>query len=463
MVAFLLRYVQGKNVVGHGISGQVVMARQRITGTVHALKHIALDPQEGDNGSSVADVQNEVAILKRVGGSHPNIVALHDHCIDIASKKAVIALSAGDFSLEEFWRRRQGIFPQALTLLLTLGMFSGLSHLHGLGVLHRDLKPSNILVYVSDNGDAGLMLCDFGQARRVGTPSLTPGRQAVVYRCPEMILGEDTAKYSYPIDVWSAGVIFAEMLTGQRCFCEVTEIGVLHAMFRMLGTPSEQDWPGCTSLPGWKATFPQHRPRLLDSRDAAGSPLPPATLDLVQECLRYCPATRITALGAFGHTCFENVRCQGRAAEPPPLKAEAEPRTSMQALAHLAVTAPSSASSGVPQTGGPEGVDTDTCICSGNCGRRHKVACQERRQQGQQLCELCRCAAPSCSKASIYPIKFCLQHFGKIGLCGPFKAMTLTRNITKSMIPIDVAAFLKDSRHANLKTWGLCMLVRVRR
>jgi serine/threonine protein kinase len=81
------------------------------------------------------------------------------------------------------------------------------------------------------------MLCDFGQARQVGTEPLTPGRQAVVYRCPEMILGEEHAQYSYPIDMWSAGVIFTEMLTGQHCFREACEIGVLHAIFRDDGNP----------------------------------------------------------------------------------------------------------------------------------------------------------------------------------------------------------------------------------
>jgi len=61
-----------------------------------------------------------------------------------------------------------------------------------------------------------VLICDFGQSQRTGLRPLTPGRQAVVYRCLEIILGEAEADYSFPINVWAAGTIFAEMLCGQQ-------------------------------------------------------------------------------------------------------------------------------------------------------------------------------------------------------------------------------------------------------
>ncbi len=55
-------------------------------------------------------------------------------------------------------------------------------------------------------------------------------------------------EYSTAIDMWSLGCIMAELLTKQVLFSEQGEIPQLHKIFGLLGTPSEDNWPGVKKL-----------------------------------------------------------------------------------------------------------------------------------------------------------------------------------------------------------------------
>ena len=73
------------------------------------------------------------------------------------------------------------------------------------------------------------------------------------YRAPEILLGSQ--KYSCPIDIWSLGTIFAEMINKKPLFQGDSEIDQLFRIFRVLTTPTEETWPGVTSLPDFKVSF----------------------------------------------------------------------------------------------------------------------------------------------------------------------------------------------------------------
>ena len=75
------------------------------------------------------------------------------------------------------------------------------------------------------------------------------------YRAPEILLG--SKHYSTPVDVWSIGCIFVEMVNQKPLFPGDSEIDELFKIFRVLGTPTEETWPGVASLPDYKSTFPQ--------------------------------------------------------------------------------------------------------------------------------------------------------------------------------------------------------------
>ncbi len=76
-----------------------------------------------------------------------------------------------------------------------------------------------------------------------------------------MLLG--AKNYACALDVWSVGCIFAELLSGRILFRGDSEIGQLYSIFGLLGTPTEQAWPGVTGLPDYKPDFPAFRARPL--------------------------------------------------------------------------------------------------------------------------------------------------------------------------------------------------------
>ncbi|KAF5347714.1 hypothetical protein D9756_010321 [Leucocoprinus leucothites] len=109
--------------------------------------------------------------------------------------------------------------------------------------------------------------------------------------------------YSTSIDMWSVGCIFAEMaMQGHPLFPGDSEIDQIFRIFRLLGTPNEDVWPGVSSLPDYKSTFPQW------SRKDVGEAVPQLDsygLDLVKQMLTYDTAKRISAKRALLHTYFE--------------------------------------------------------------------------------------------------------------------------------------------------------------
>jgi serine/threonine protein kinase len=75
------------------------------------------------------------------------------------------------------------------------------------------------------------------------------------YRAPEILLG--AKEYSLGVDSWSIGCIFFELMTGQIFLSGDSEIDQLFKIFKLLGTPTESNWPGVTSYDFWKNKFPK--------------------------------------------------------------------------------------------------------------------------------------------------------------------------------------------------------------
>ncbi|KAL5664626.1 hypothetical protein ACJX0J_024734, partial [Zea mays] len=107
-----------------------------------------------------------------------------------------------------------------------------------------------------------------------------------------------------PVDVWSVGCIFAEMVNQKPLFPGDSEIDELFKIFRVLGTPNEQSWPVVSCLPDFKTAFPKWQ-----SQDLATivPNLEPAGLDLLSKMLRYEPSKRITARQALEHEYFKDL------------------------------------------------------------------------------------------------------------------------------------------------------------
>jgi p38 MAP kinase len=99
--------------------------------------------------------------------------------------------------------------------------------------VHRDLKPSNILI----NENCDLKICDFGLAR-LQDPQMTGYVSTRYYRAPEIML--TWQKYDIEVDVWSAGCIFAEMLSGRPLFPGKDHVNQFSIITELLGSPPDE-------------------------------------------------------------------------------------------------------------------------------------------------------------------------------------------------------------------------------
>nr|GMD72710.1 cyclin-dependent kinase B2-2 [Ipomoea batatas] len=143
----------------------------------------------------------------------------------------------------------------------TIKLCKGVAFCHGHGVLHRDLKPHNLLM---DRKTSMLKIADLGLARSFTLPikKYTHEILTLWYRAPEVLLG--ATHYSTAVDMWSVGCIFAELVTEQAIFAGDSELQQLLHIFRLLGTPNGQVWPGVSKLVNWHE-YPQWKPQQLSS------------------------------------------------------------------------------------------------------------------------------------------------------------------------------------------------------
>ncbi|KAF3948753.1 hypothetical protein ACB098_07G031500 [Castanea mollissima] len=281
--------------IGEGTYGVVYKARDRTTNETIALKKIRLE-QEDEGVPSTAI--REISLLKEM--QHGNIVRLQD--VVHSEKRLYLVFEYLDLDLKKYMDSS----PEFAKDLRQIKMFlyqilRGIAYCHSHRVLHRDLKPQNLLI---DRRTNALKLADFGLARAFGIPVRTFTHEVVTlwYRAPEILLG--SRHYSTPVDVWSVGCIFAEMVNQRALFPGDSEIDELFKIFRVLGTPNENTWPGVTSLPDYKSTFPKWPPKdlatVVPSLDSAG-------IDLLSKMLCFDPSRRITARSALEHEYFKDI------------------------------------------------------------------------------------------------------------------------------------------------------------
>jgi len=281
--------------IGEGTYGVVYKARDRLTNEMIALKKIRLE-QEDEGVPSTAI--REISLLKEM--QHGNIVRLQD--VVHSEKRIYLVFEYLDLDLKKHMDSCPDLAKDPrLVKTFLYQILRGIAYCHSHRVLHRDLKPQNLLI---DRRTNSLKLADFGLARAFGIPVRTFTHEVVTlwYRAPEILLG--SRQYSTPVDVWSVGCIFAEMVNQRPLFPGDSEIDELFKIFRVLGTPNEDTWPGVTSLPDFKSAFPKWPPKDL----ATVVPnLEQAGIDLLSKMLRLEPSKRITARQALEHEYFKDL------------------------------------------------------------------------------------------------------------------------------------------------------------
>lgn len=224
-------------VIGEGTFGTVHQARHRRTGELVAVKQIKL----GSGSWDEACRSTELHALKAL--RHPFIVRLRELLRSQWDGSLFYIFEFLDSDLCKLVKQNPDGLEERRAALLVRQLFAGLTHMHTHGFFHRDIKPENILL---KSARETIRIADLGQARSLrARPPFTDYVGTRWYRAPECLL-RDRA-YSSPVDVWAAGLIFAELLHGSPVFCGTSTLDQLYKIFAVLGRPIE-DWPDFKKL-----------------------------------------------------------------------------------------------------------------------------------------------------------------------------------------------------------------------
>jgi len=278
--------------VGEGTYGIVYKARDA-AGDIYALKTIRLEAE--DEGIPSTAIR-EISLLKEL--QHPNIVRLCD--VIHTDHQLTLVFEFLDQDLKKLLDLSEGGLNFAMTRSFLYQLLKGVAHCHAHRVLHRDLKPQNLLI----NRAGYLKLADFGLARAFGIPVRSYTHEVVTlwYRSPDVLMG--SRKYSTPVDIWSVGCIFAEMVNGRPLFPGNGDQDQVLRIFKLLGTTNERVWPAVAELPDWKTNFPlfeaQPWSNIVPTLDANG-------VNLLSMMLQYNPNNRVSARNAMEHAYFRGL------------------------------------------------------------------------------------------------------------------------------------------------------------
>mmetsp|Transcript_49448 Transcript_49448/g.117647 ORF Transcript_49448/g.117647 Transcript_49448/m.117647 type:complete len:463 (+) Transcript_49448:84-1472(+) len=222
--------------LGEGAFGKVYKARQRSTGETVAVKQIKLVAKSWQEACRSTELQ-ALRVLR-----HPYIVRLRELLRSQDDGSLYYIFEYIDSDLLRFVKAHPDGASECQACALSRQLLTGLAHIHQHGFFHRDIKPENILL----NPEQGtIRIADFGASRSLrARPPFTDYVGTRWYRAPECLLG--TRTYSSPVDVWAAGLVFAELLRGSPLFTGQSSIDQLHRIFNVLGWPDPSpngDWP----------------------------------------------------------------------------------------------------------------------------------------------------------------------------------------------------------------------------
>ncbi|KAL1699014.1 hypothetical protein EV121DRAFT_265542 [Schizophyllum commune] len=280
--------------VGEGTFGKVYKAMNNVSKNLVALKRIRMETER--DGFPVTAMR-EIKLLQSL--KHENVIRLYEMMVSNAHVYMVFQYM--DHDLTGILSQHQFSFTEAHLKSLCYQMLAGLAYLHHKGVIHRDIKGSNILV----NNRGELKLADFGLARFYHKRRRADYTNRVItlwYRPPELLLG--ATMYGPEVDMWSAGCIMLELFTKKPVFQGDDEIHQLDVIYKVMGTPTAERWPGVHNLPWYELVKPKE-PVPNHFREYFKKWMSPPALDLAELLLAYDPGARATATQAMEASYFK--------------------------------------------------------------------------------------------------------------------------------------------------------------
>ncbi|KAJ8249304.1 hypothetical protein GJAV_G00233360 [Gymnothorax javanicus] len=290
------------NPLGYGGNGLVFSAVDTDCDKRVAVKKIILSDSQ-----SVKHALREIKIIRRL--DHDNIVKVFETLgpsgrqltEDVGSLTEVNSV----YIVQEYMETdlckvlERGPFSEGHARLFMYQLLRGLKYVHSANVLHRDLKPANLFV---NTEDLVLKIGDFGLARIMDPHyshkgHLSEGLVTKWYRSPRLLLSPNN--YTKAIDMWAAGCIFAEMLTGKALFAGAHELEQMQLILESIPVIHEEDRQELQSvIPVFiRSDMTEPQTPLAKRLHGLGS----EALDFLEQILTFNPMDRLTAEEALAH------------------------------------------------------------------------------------------------------------------------------------------------------------------
>ncbi len=207
-----------RGVISEGGMGVVYEAEHLTIGKLVAVK--VLHPRHAQDREAISRLRHEARVAGTLG--HPNICAIYDMGrLDDGSPYLVLERLHGETLAQRL--ARGGRQPPADMVDIMLQVLSALAAAHQRGVVHRDLKPDNIFLSQREGMRPVPKLLDFGISRADDIEDTMADQKGAelaagtpYYMAPEQARGD--RQFDARVDLWAAGVVLYEGLTGQRPF-----------------------------------------------------------------------------------------------------------------------------------------------------------------------------------------------------------------------------------------------------
>jgi len=236
------RYELGAG-IGYGGMAEVYRGRDVRLGRDVAVKVLRSDLARDPN--FLKRFQREAQ--SAAGLNHPAIVSVYDTGEDYinGTQLPYIVMEFVEGRTLREVLQQEGPFPERRAMEITSDICAALDYSHHLGIIHRDIKPANVML----SPDGTVKVMDFGIAKaNNATSSTMTATQAVIgtaqYLSPEQAQGKKVDARS---DVYSTGVLFYEILTGEPPFRGDNPVAVAYQHVREIPDPPSRHLPALSA------------------------------------------------------------------------------------------------------------------------------------------------------------------------------------------------------------------------
>ncbi|CBJ29861.1 Dihydrolipoamide S-acetyltransferase [Ectocarpus siliculosus] len=287
--------------LGHGSFGIAVAASEHPTGRKLAIKRIRPLP---DSRSRARHILREITTMKLLR-HYPNIINLGDLRVSTTSGTLYIVIELMECDLQRILASGQVLTVEHVKVILKQ-LLLGVQAMHHHGILHCDMKPANILLL----SDCQVRITDFGLSRSTKHPPFKDGDVGTRwYRAPEVMLGSEGG-CAEPVDVWSVGCIFGEMLGSRGPLFpgknDTDQISLTLAAVGIPDTESNTCLGYSLNEDALQLLRTVHLPKGRSLRSLVPPDVGEEAFDLLKKLLDMNTQLRLTVAEALGHAFLED-------------------------------------------------------------------------------------------------------------------------------------------------------------